>query len=89
MPEAAGALMTGNVLLSGRDGPTFTASSSHTPTLDRTLGKDRRGRKSPKEPREENIRESLPTFKEDLWHYIKTQSSKRLPKKHKGTGDMG
>ena len=36
-----------------------------------------------------NIRESLPTFKEDLWHFIKTQSSKRLPKKHKGTGDMG
>ena len=36
-----------------------------------------------------NIRESLPTFKEDLWHFIKTQSSKRLSKKHKEAGDMG
>ena len=37
----AGALMTGNVLLSGRDGPTLTASPTRNTGPDRTLGKDR------------------------------------------------
>ena len=37
----AGALMTGNVLLSGRDGPTLTASPTPNTGPDRTLGKDR------------------------------------------------
>ena len=39
-PEAAGALMTGNVLLSGRDGPTLTASPTLPPRPDRTLEQD-------------------------------------------------
>ena len=39
-PGAAGALMTGNVLLSGRDGPTLTASPTRTPSPDRTLGQE-------------------------------------------------
>ena len=43
MPEAAGALMTGNVLLSGGDGPTFTASPTRPPTTDRTLEQDTTG----------------------------------------------
>ena len=38
--EAAGALMTGNVLLSGRDGPTLTASPTLTPRPDRTVEQD-------------------------------------------------
>ena len=33
--------MTGNVLLSGRDGPTLTASPTPNTGPDRTLGKDR------------------------------------------------
>ena len=32
--------MTGNVLLSGRDGPTLTASPTRNTGPDRTLGKD-------------------------------------------------
>ena len=40
MAGGAGALMTGNVLLSGRDGPTLTASPTRNTGPDRTLGKD-------------------------------------------------
>ena len=39
-PEAAGALMTGNVLLSARDGPTLTASPTLQSRPDRTLEQD-------------------------------------------------
>ena len=72
--------MTGNVLLSGRDGPTFTASSSHTPTLDRTLGKDRRGRKSPKDPERKISEKVFPHSKKIFGISSKLSQAKGTPR---------